>query len=183
MKITVIDNLESSLPRNIINVGGKATIVQSIAPNPNITGFDFDIKSNKYAPPPQTEKYAEDYIENGEFPDSATHTDGGKKTMLVNAYERNPELRSACIDKYGVTCIACKRNFEQTYGERGKDFIEVHHINPLHTVKGRHDVSVDDLRPLCSNCHSMIHRKRNDELTIEQLQEIIRQNCADSSLG
>jgi len=65
--------------------------------------------------------------------------------------------------------IACYKNFEQIYGERGKDFIEVHHIKPLYTVKECHEVSAEDLRPLCSNCHSMIHRKRDEELTIEQL--------------
>lgn len=169
MKIEVIKNLESTLPRNIISADGKATTDQSVALKQDIDIFNFDLESNKY------QMYAENYLENGEYPDNVT-IEGGKKTMVVNAYERDPKLRSECIKKYGVTCLACKKNFEQIYGERGKDFIEVHHIKPLHTVKECHEVSVDDLRPLCSNCHSMIHRKRDEELTIEQLQQIIIQN-------
>lgn len=176
MKIEVIENLESSLPPHIVSSKGKATAVQSEAPNPNITILDFDLESNKYATPETKEMNAENYLENGEFSESATHIEGGKKTMVVNAYERNPKLRSECIKKYGVTCQACYKNFEQIYGERGKDFIEVHHIKPLHTVKECHEVTAYDLRPLCSNCHSMIHRKRDEELTIEQLREIIIRN-------
>ena len=173
MKISVIDNLESFLPRNIISANGKATTIQSVAPIPNVNILEFDLESNKYAFFETKEKYAENYLENGEFFESAPQTEGGKKTMVVNAYERNSKLRSECIEKYGVTCLACGENFEKTYGERGKDFIEVHHIKPLHTVKACHEVSADDLRPLCSNCHSMIHRNRDYELTIEQLREII----------
>ena len=176
MKISVIDNLASSLPRYIISSDGKAKMIQSSAPNSNITILEFDLESNKYAVCETNEMYAEDYLENGEFRESAMHIEGGKITMQVNAYERNRKLRSKCIEKYGVTCRACGKNFEQTYGEHGKDFIEVHHIKPLHTLKGCHEVSADDLRPLCSNCHSMIHRKRDHELTINQLRDIIIQN-------
>ena len=78
MIINVIDNLESTLPRNIICADGKATTNQSIAPEPNNGIFYFDLVSNKYTTP---EMYAENYIENGEFPDYGTHIEGGTKTM------------------------------------------------------------------------------------------------------
>ena len=48
-------------------------------------------------------------------------------------------------------------NFEQVYGELGKDYIEVHHLHPV--SQGERQVNpIEDLIPLCSNCHSMIHR-------------------------
>ena len=51
-------------------------------------------------------------------------------------------------------------NFEQTYGELGKDFIEVHHLHPV--SQGERKVNpIEDLIPLCSNCHSMIHRQED----------------------
>jgi predicted HNH restriction endonuclease len=35
----------------------------------------------------------------------------------------------------------------------------VHHLNPISQTEGEHEVDpVNDLIPLCSNCHSMIHR-------------------------
>ena len=50
-------------------------------------------------------------------------------------------------------------NFVERYGEIGKEFIEIHHLNPISETDGEHEVNpATDLIPLCSNCHSMIHR-------------------------
>ena len=54
-------------------------------------------------------------------------------------------------------CQVCGTNFEKTYGDLGKAFIEVHHLYPV--AQGERQVNpIEDLIPLCSNCHSMIHR-------------------------
>lgn len=86
--------------------------------------------------------------------------------------------RRKAIEIHGSTCIACGFDFEKTYGTHGKGFIEVHHIKPLSTYDGK-EVNVDpykDLVPLCANCHRMVHRNKDEVLTIEELKEIIESN-------
>ena len=51
-------------------------------------------------------------------------------------------------------------NFERTYGEVGKDYIQVHHIIPVSQMEGGYQVNpIIDLIPVCPNCHAMLHRK------------------------
>lgn len=76
-------------------------------------------------------------------------------------HKRNPKLRELCIKHYGneYRCLICEMNFVERYGEIGKEFIEIHHLNPISETDGEHEVNpATDLIPLCSNCHSMIHR-------------------------
>jgi 5-methylcytosine-specific restriction protein A len=54
-------------------------------------------------------------------------------------------------------CEAGGFNFERIYGDRGRGFIECHHVVPLH-VAGTRVNSTADLALLCANCHRMIHR-------------------------
>ncbi|WP_438319048.1 HNH endonuclease [Sporosarcina sp. FA9] len=75
-------------------------------------------------------------------------------------YERNPVARRKCIEHYGCSCIICKFNFESTYGNLGKDFIHVRHLQELHTIGEEYEVDpIADLRPVCPNCHYMLHKK------------------------
>lgn len=86
--------------------------------------------------------------------------EGASVSVLANRYERDPRNRENCIQYYGYGCQICGFDFESAYGELGHQFIEVHHTNPLAT-QGGVEAAVDpirDLIPLCSNCHSMIHR-------------------------
>ena len=103
--------------------------------------------------------------------------EGAKKSYLVNKYERDPKNRKRAIEIHGLNCFACGFNFEEIYGERGKDFIEVHHIKPLNTLEEAIEVNPEtDLVPLCANCHRMVHRKKNEVLSIDELKELIRVN-------
>lgn len=73
-----------------------------------------------------------------------------------------------------MNCYACGFNFEKVYGERGKEFIEVHHIKPLSTLDEEIEVNPKtDLVPLCANCHRMIHRRKDEILSMDELKEII----------
>lgn len=83
--------------------------------------------------------------------------EGSRKKVYVNRYERDPEERRKCIERYGnkYECIVCGFNFEDKYGEIGRGFIHVHHINPL--ADNGKDIS-DNLIPVCPNCHAMLHR-------------------------
>ena len=97
------------------------------------------------------------------------------KVSYVHAigYERNQKARKACIAHYGYKCTVCGFDFEKIYGANGKDFIEVHHIVPIHERKGEYKVDpIRDLRPLCSNCHSMVHR-RNPVYKIEEIKKFL----------
>ena len=70
--------------------------------------------------------------------------------------------------------MACGFDFEKTYGKRGKHFIEVHHVVPLCSKEQEMTINPDtDLICVCSNCHRMIHRSKDEVLTLDQLREII----------
>ncbi|WP_249292210.1 HNH endonuclease [Metabacillus flavus] len=103
------------------------------------------------------------------------HKDGASTYYYGKRYERNPYNRAKAIEIHGLNCAVCGFNFEKVYGERGKDFIEIHHIEPLSTV--REEVIINpatDLVPVCSNCHRMIHRRKDKVLNIDQLREKMR---------
>ncbi len=92
--------------------------------------------------------------------------------MWVTRYERSPEARKLCLEKYRYKCIICDFDFESVYGARGHEFIEVHHLIELSERGGEYEVTADDLRPVCPNCHAMIHHK-SPMLTIEEAKNII----------
>lgn len=90
-------------------------------------------------------------------------------------YERDPINRELAIQIHGVTCAVCQFNYEQQYGERGRDFIEIHHIKPLSSLGGSTEINpYKDLVPLCANCHRMVHRRKDHVLTMEELKEILQ---------
>lgn len=85
--------------------------------------------------------------------------EGIKEKVTINKYERNPKARKECINHYGYNCKVCGMNFEEEYGVVGKNFIHVHHIIPLSEIGERYEVNpIEDLIPVCPNCHAMIHR-------------------------
>jgi hypothetical protein len=103
--------------------------------------------------------------------DARPYAEGSTKTVLVNIYERNPAARAACVAHYGLTCSVCAFDFATAYGEIGEGFIHVHHLKPLATIGTEYIVDpIADLRPVCPNCHAMIHRS-NPPLTIEELRQ------------
>lgn len=86
--------------------------------------------------------------------------EGAKRTITVNSYERNSTARRICIGHYGATCVICDFKFEDVYGELGRGYIHVHHVVPLSEIDAEYIVDpIQDLRPVCPNCHAMIHRK------------------------
>jgi len=92
--------------------------------------------------------------------------------------ERNRGLvekrKKQFLKKHGrLFCEVCNFDFSERYGERGKGFIECHHTKPLHTLKPNSKTRASDLALLCSNCHRMIHAKK-DWLTIAELREILK---------
>ena len=59
----------------------------------------------------------------------------------------------------------------------GTGYIHVHNLKPLSEIKEEYKVDpINDLRPVCPNCHSMIHKAN---YSIEQLRDIIRKQAGD----
>ena len=103
-------------------------------------------------------------------------TEGTKKSKYTSYYERDPKLRKRALQFHGVTCYSCGFNFEQFYGEYAKDYIHIHHTKPL--FENEDKVSVDpikDLVPVCANCHSVIHRRKATTKSVEEIQDMIKQ--------
>jgi 5-methylcytosine-specific restriction enzyme A len=106
--------------------------------------------------------------------ESATFTEGSVRQHLVNIYESNPQARRRCIRHYGLTCVSCGFNFGDVYGAAGVDLIHVHHLTPLSETRGEYQLDpIRDLRPVCANCHAVIHRHR-PAYTIEEVQAMLR---------
>ena len=110
-------------------------------------------------------------------PEQVTRTEyheGMVRQVLVNTYERDRAARQACIDHYGLACVVCGLRFEERYGALGAGFIHVHHVVPLSELGPDYEVDpARDLRPVCPNCHAMLHRRR-PPLCIEKLRDVIR---------
>jgi 5-methylcytosine-specific restriction protein A len=109
-----------------------------------------------------------------EIPVDSQVREGASKQVVVNAYERNPEARERCIRKWGLNCSVCSFHFELFYGQLGKGYIHVHHLKPLSEIREEYEINPEeDLRPVCPNCHSMLHRNK-PALSIEELQKLVR---------
>ncbi|NRD51142.1 HNH endonuclease [Corallococcus exiguus] len=94
----------------------------------------------------------------GELPAGAPFIEGAARQVLVNRYERDPGARRACIAHYGPACVVCGFSFAAVYGPLAEGFIHVHHLSSLAEIGGAYVVDpVADLRPVCPNCHAVIH--------------------------
>lgn len=102
--------------------------------------------------------------------------EGSKVTVSVNKYERSKRARQACLNHYGYKCSVCGFDFEEVYGEVGKKVIEVHHLKPVYSIGKEYRVNpIKDLIPVCSNCHTIIH-KRKIPFTIEEMKQKLKKD-------
>lgn len=103
--------------------------------------------------------------------------EGTNTQITANVYERNTQARAACLSHYGYSCVICGFNFEKQYGDMGAAYIHVHHLKPLATIGSEYEIDpIRDLRPVCPNCHAMIH-KREPPYTIEEMKQIVKCHC------
>ena len=104
---------------------------------------------------------------------TSTFPEGAVRRITVNAYERDPRARRLCIAYYGTSCHVCEFAFAQAYGEEFSGFIHVHHLRPLSSLGGTYELDpVEDLRPVCPNCHAALHHRR-EPYSIEELRAIM----------
>jgi 5-methylcytosine-specific restriction protein A len=84
--------------------------------------------------------------------------EGAVRQITVNAYERNSEARRRCIEHHGHACAVCGMAFGAVYGPLAEGFIHVHHLAPLSDIGEEYAVDpIADLRPVCPNCHAVLH--------------------------
>ena len=122
-----------------------------------------------------------DYINDHQNEELIAETPEGK--LLTQTHfrrERNPKLvrkkKESVRRKIGrLACAVCGFDFEKTYGARGADFIECHHIKPLRDLKPGSVTRLNDLVLLCSNCHRMAHAKQPWLLETKDLKDLIEQ--------
>lgn len=92
---------------------------------------------------------------------SLAYEEGARFELRLTAIERNPRARKDCIDHFGAACYVCKFDFSSRYGELGEGYIHVHHRHDIALTGGAHTVDpINDLVPLCPNCHAMVHRQK-----------------------
>ena len=105
--------------------------------------------------------------------DAQALVEGVKKNVTVNAYERNSTARAQCLAAHGVECAVCGFNFGKRYGLVAEGFIHVHHLRPLSEIKISYVVDPkEDLRPICPNCHAVIHR-HNPPFTLGEVRDML----------
>ena len=139
----------------------------------NIDGFDF-IESNGFSEEERKKVIDDDFsnlvIEEGFITSNHVKTKYRSRKLVEIAKEHFK------VDNK-IYCRACDFNFEDFYGEIGKNFIEIHHLKPIFAYENSIEQSLQDalenIAPVCSNCHMIIHRKIANILGIEMLRGVI----------
>ena len=96
--------------------------------------------------------------------------EGARKQISVNTYERDRTARDKCLQHYDTRCAVCGKDMSEIYGPEAEGLIHVHHLKPLSEIKKGYQVNpIADLRPVCPNCHAVIHRRRRPPYKIEEV--------------
>ncbi len=108
-----------------------------------------------------------------------TFIEGKEKLRLHLTKERNQHLIReakllwAASSKGNIKCSVCDFSFYDFYGNIGKGFIEAHHSLPLSRLTNETVMKISDLVPVCSNCHSMLHRNSRT-LSADDLKKAVK---------
>ncbi len=110
-------------------------------------------------------------------PSTNKFKEGKDKLKIHLAKERSRSLTDSAKLKWNIQgkgdirCSTCSFSFKEKYGAIGTGFIEAHHIKPISSLAPDTIMKFEDIIPVCSNCHSMLHRNRT--VSIEQLRDAI----------
>lgn len=102
----------------------------------------------------------------GHDPNDLEFKEGKEKLRIHLIKERNRNLVQLAKERWArqnsgdISCSICSFSFSETYGDIGKGYIEAHHLLPLGVLTSDVITRIEDLAPVCSNCHSIIHRHR-----------------------
>lgn len=111
-------------------------------------------------------------------------SEGEARFYHTKSYERSKKLRDYAIEHFShnglIVCNCCGFEFKSFYGERfGKSGIEIHHMKPIFmyggvSVKQTIDKALENLLPVCPNCHRVIHKNSICASMIPDFKETIR---------
>ena len=100
--------------------------------------------------------------------------EGRRRLRKSITYERSLKNRLRALQIHGTKCLACDFDFDAKYGtEHAASYIEVHHVRSIASGRVTPDPATD-LIPLCSNCHSMAHRRKGMCLGLQELRALVR---------
>jgi 5-methylcytosine-specific restriction endonuclease McrA len=85
-------------------------------------------------------------------------SEGYSTQRVMTAASRSQKLRTLAFKKHGNSCAACGLNFRKKYEALKRDCMELHHVVPISL--GVRKSTINDLIPLCPNCHRVAHTKR-----------------------
>jgi len=103
--------------------------------------------------------------------------EGRKRIVKSIQYERSRKNRQQAIKLHGNNCEVCGFDFDAFYGaDLSKGFIEVHHTQSVKAAEGTPLNIETDLAPVCSNCHSMLHKRRGEIMNISELKGRIQRS-------
>ncbi len=109
--------------------------------------------------------------------------EGKSETKTSRTKARSKKLREAAIQYYTkhgkIKCAVCGFDFTEMYGELGVGYIQMHHEKPICQYSDEGFAryikeAIQDMKPVCANCHCIIHRNGSHMLTIEELKDIIK---------
>lgn len=101
-------------------------------------------------------------------------TEGALIDRHIWVHTRDSQLREKCLNEKGKICCVCECDLAKLYGEGFENLIEVHHKNPI--AGGTRKTTLEDVVPVCPNCHRALHAKPNGIYTVEELKKIITSN-------
>lgn len=101
--------------------------------------------------------------------------EGSPEEKYVTVFERSRINRSLCLSFHGFNCKACGISLREQYGHVARNFIHVHHLNPL-AFAGQSKIDpLTDMVPLCPNCHGIAHL-RTPPFSVEEIKNMIIKN-------
>ena len=93
-----------------------------------------------------------------EVPTGDAYWEGAVVQRLVNAHERSPAARHACLEYWGTDCSVCDMDAADVYGVDASRFVHVHHLLPLASLSEPMATDPKEhLRPVCPSCHVVLH--------------------------
>lgn len=120
--------------------------------------------------------------------DDSSFSEGRKLLRKHICRERNHALIVKAKEKFKeehdgkIYCEVCDFDFFVNYGELGEGFIEAHHTKAVSEMAEGERTDVKDIAMVCSNCHSMLHR-RKPWLNRDELKKIMAYQLAIDEEG
>lgn len=150
--------LKTAVSRGIVDHGDQKFVGDLFGPIDPLIPKGFDVRSDEVRP--------------------AEFLEGVSKLRVHITRERNTQLVKEAKTiwnqrtKGKPVCSVCGFCFATVYGDIGTEFIEAHHTTPVSDLTSETVMAVQDLVPVCSNCHAMLHR-RQPWLTVDELKTIV----------